>query len=96
MASNKWTKWCVGLSSAALFVGLIGINATHGASSSPASTESAATSENDQLSSGQRLEHGQGYENGGSFPSQNADDFRSDSGSSSPSDDFGGIRTHAS
>ena len=38
MANNKWTKWCVGVSSAALFVGLIGLNASHSDAANPSSS----------------------------------------------------------
>ncbi len=105
MANNKWTKWCVGVSSAALFVGLIGLNASHSDAANPSSSSSSSTASESAQNSGQFTYDHQGTERRPRFEDFNGNDGSAspgtgydggDSGAGPQSGEFGGMRSHAS
>ncbi|MCM3702785.1 hypothetical protein [Paenibacillus macerans] len=105
MANNKWTKWCVGVSSAALFVGLIGLNTSHSDAANPSSSSSSSTASESAQNSDQFT-----YDHQGTDRRPRFEDFNGNDGSASPgtsydsgnsgsgpeSDEFSGMRSHAS
>lgn len=109
MANNKWTKWCVGVSSAAVFVGLIGLNANHSdaadPSSSSSSSSSSSTASESAQNSGQFTYDHQVTERRPRFEDFNGNDGSDspgagydggDSGAGPQSGEFGGMRSRAS
>ncbi|GLX70360.1 hypothetical protein [Paenibacillus glycanilyticus] len=94
MANPKWVKWVVGISSVALFTGMVGV-INH--SSAPSTTAPASS---DVLNSGPSDENMQGDDSADSFQQRSfgggrGRGFGSESGAGSGSSDEG-MRTHAS
>ena len=100
MANNKWIKWCVGLSGAALFAGFVGFISHENPAAAPSGGQAGGTvmddADADQTPS---YDDGFGYRGGrgGTFFESDGSDDSDRSDRSSGSSELGGrMRTRAS